>query len=209
MGNENRKALMKNVASMARDNEESIEIQGGVGEKGINVFKVAQWKSKCQKYFDRYFKTSSIIVVPSDEDIIMNTLRSVCSENGSRGFVFKNYEIAEHLKFLGCNEELLEANIEAPSTSKSISYIAYAEQRNTVFICEKVLNGSNIDQLLKKISVMVKYFVIFLHNSEIRANGIKIIGILIREREQQGELIKCSFSTFKVWLNSIETYEGW
>ena len=103
---------MKNVASMPRDNEKRIEIHGGAGEKGIKVFKVALWKSKCQSYFNRYFKTSSIIVLPSDEDIIMNTLQSVCSENKSRGFVFKNYDILKHLKFLGYDRKLLEANLE-------------------------------------------------------------------------------------------------
>ena len=222
MGNEDRKALMKNVASMPRDNEKRIEIHGGAGEKGIKVFKVALWKSKCQSYFNRYFKTSSIIVLPSDEDIIMNTLQSVCSENKSRGFVFKNYDILKHLKFLGYDRKLLEANVGAPPTSKSISYIAYAEQRNTVFICEKVLNGSNNDQLLKNIAVMVKYF-LTLYDREIQASGLKIIGILVREKKPQGELIKCNFchlfsttykdflspATFKIWLNSIETYEGW
>lgn len=106
--------------------------------------------------------------------------------------------------------------------SKSISYIAYTEQRNTVFIFEKVLSSSSVDQLRKNISVMIKYF-LTLYNTEIQASGVKIIGILIREKEQQGELPKFSFcdlfsasykdfetpTTFKVWLNAIETYEGW
>ena len=69
---------------------------------------------------------------------------------------------------------------------------------------------------------MIKYF-LALYGTEIQASGVKIIGILIREKEQQGELPKCSFcdlfsasykdfetpTTFKVWLNAIETYEGW
>ena len=40
MGNEDKKALKKNVAFMPRDNDKEIEIHGGAGEKGIKVFKV-------------------------------------------------------------------------------------------------------------------------------------------------------------------------
>ena len=222
MGNEDRKTLMENVTSMPRDYEKKVEINGGAGEKGIKVVRVAQWKTKCESYFNRHFKTSSVSVVPSVGDIIMNTLRSVCSENKGRGFVFKNYDIAKHLEFLGYNKKSLDANLGVPLMRKSISYIAYTEQRNTVFIFEKVLNSSSVDQLRKNISVMIKYF-LTLYNTEIQASGVKIIGILIREKEQQGELPKCSFcdlfsasykdfetpTTFKVWLNAIETYEGW
>ena len=42
MGNEDRKALMENVTSMPRDYEKKVEINGGAGEKGIKVVRVAQ-----------------------------------------------------------------------------------------------------------------------------------------------------------------------
>ena len=213
---------MENVLSIPRDNEKKIEINGGAGELGKHVLKVAEWKTNCKKYFNRYYKTSNSIMVPSDGDIIMNTLISVCSENKGRGFVFRNYDIAKHFEFLGFDKALLKEHLGTPLTSKSISYIAYSEQRNVVFVCEKTTNGSNIDQCLKNIVVMVKYF-IAIYASEIQASGIKVIGILIREKKKQEELIKCSFcrlfspsyedflspATFKVWLNDIETYEGW
>ena len=121
MGNEDRKVLMENVTSMPRDYEKKVEINGGAGEKGIKVVRVAQWKTKCESYFNRHFKTSSVIVVPSVGDIFMNTLRSVCSENKGRGFVFKNYDIAKHLEFLGYSKKSLEANLGVPLMSKSIS----------------------------------------------------------------------------------------
>ena len=66
-----------------------IEIHGGVGELEIKVFKRAQWTMKCKKYFNRYFKTSRVIMVPSDGDMIMSTLSSVCSDSEGRGFVLK------------------------------------------------------------------------------------------------------------------------
>ena len=220
MGNEDRKALMENVAFMSPDNEKTIEIHQGAGDIGIRVLRVAQWKTKCQSYFNRYYKTSRIIMVPSDGDIIMNTISFLCSESKCQGFVFKNYDIVKHLKFLGYAEVPLRANIGAAPSSQSISYIAYIEQKNTIFICEKVSNGSNICQSLKNIAAMVKYF-LTLYNKVIQGSGVTVIGLLIRENEK--ELVECSFchffspfhklfespATFKIWWSCIETYEGW
>ena len=73
---------------MARDNENEIEIHGGAGELGIKVFKGEQWKTKRKSYFNWYFKTSSVIMGPSDGDMIMITLSSLCADSEGRGFVF-------------------------------------------------------------------------------------------------------------------------
>ena len=221
MGNEDRKVLMENVSAIPRDNEKKIEIHGGAGELGIKVFKGAQWKIKCKRYFNRYFKTSTIISVPSDEDMIMNTLSSMCSDNKSRGFVFKNYDIAKHLEFLGYDKVALKEKLGVALTNKSISYIAYIEQANVIFICEKVSNGSNIDKCLENIAVMVKYFLI-LYDKEIRASGVTVVGLLIRGNEKQ-EFVECKFChlfspsfkdfesaiSFENWWVPVENYEGW
>ena len=66
MGNEDRKLLMETVSSIPRDMEKKIEIHGGAGELGVKVFKVEQWKNICERYFNQYFKTSTIISMPSD-----------------------------------------------------------------------------------------------------------------------------------------------
>ena len=222
MGNEDRKTLKENVASMSRDNDKEIEINGGAGEIGTKVVKVAQWKVKCESYFNRYYKTSNIIMVPSDGDKIMNTLSSLCFDSKSRGFVFKNYDIVKHLEFLGYAKAPLEANLGAIPTSQNISYIAYIEQKNVILICEKVLEGSNITQCLEIIATIVKYF-LTLYNNEIQASGVTVVGLLIRKNDKQEELVECSFchlfsplyeffessTTLKNWFTFIETYEGW
>ena len=222
MGNEDVKSLKKNVASIPRDNDKEIEIYGGAGEMGKNIFKVSHWGIQCRKYFNRHFKTSPVIVGPSDKDIIMSTLYSVCSGSKSRGFVFKNYDITKHMEFLGYNERILIANLGAAPTSQSISYIAYIEQKNVVFICEKVSNSANICQSSKNVSVMVKHF-LTLYNMEIQASGVKVVGLLIRGEEKQEELVECSFcqlfslsyedfesaTAFNARWNVIEVYENW
>ena len=167
MENEDRKKLKQSVASMPRDNKKELEIHGGVGEIGVKVVKISQWKKKCKSYFNQYFKTSSIILMPSDTDMIMSTLSSICSNGNGRGFVFKNYDIVKHLEFLGYTEDLLKVNLGETTTTKNISYIAYIEQKNAIFICEKVSKGSNLCQCWKNIAVMVKYF-LTLYNMEIQ-----------------------------------------
>ena len=219
MGNEDRKVLKKNVTSMHHDKEKEIEINGGAGEIGIKVFRLAQWKAKCKSYFNRYYKTSRIIAVPSDRDRIIDAFSSLCSENPGRGFVFKNYDIEKHLEFLGYDKATLRAKLGQTQTSKCISYVAYVEQKNVIYICEKVLNGSNMSQCLNNISVIIKYF-LTLYNRELQKSKVNVIGLLIRENENQ-ELVECRFcglfspsykhfespASFKNWLKLTETYE--
>ena len=83
------------------------------------------------------------------------------------------------MEFLGYNKGLLVANLGAAWTSQSISYIAYIEQKNVMFICEKVSNSENICQSSNNVSVMVKRF-LTLYNMEIQESGLQIIGLLIR-----------------------------
>ena len=192
MGNQDVKSLKQNVASISCNNDKEIEIHGGAGEMGNNIFQVSHWKTKCRNYFNRYFKTSSVIVGPSDRDKIVSTLCSVCSGCKSRGFVFKNYDITKHMEFPGYNKGLLVANLGVATTSKSISYIAYIEEKNLIFICEKVSDSANISQSSKNVSVMVKYF-LTLYNMEIKASGVTVIRLLIRGEENQAELVDCSF----------------
>ena len=219
MGNEDRKVLKKNVTSMHHDKEKEIEINGGAGEIGIKVFKASKWKEKCEKYFNRYYKAARIIAVPSDRGRIINAFSFLCSENQGRGFVFKNYDIVKHLEFLGYDKAALKAKLGQTQTGKCISYVAYVEQKNVIYICEKVLNGSNMSQCLNNISVIIKYF-LTLYNRELQKSKVNVIGLLIRENENQ-ELVDCRFcglfspsykhfespASFKNWLKLTETYE--
>ena len=214
--------LKQSVASIPLDNKKEIEIHRGAGELGVKVFNGAQWKIKCRKYFNRHFKTSSVIMVPSDGDKIMNTLSSVCSDSEGRGFVFKGYDIAKHLGFLGYDKVALKEKLGVAPTSKSISYIAYIEQKNTLFICEKLSNSCNIHQCLKDIALKVKYF-LTLYHKEIYASGVTVIGMLIRGEEIEEDFFKCKFcylfspsyedfeslTSFENWWDAVETYEHW
>ena len=206
MGNEDRKALKENVASVVCDNEKEIEVHDGASEIRIKVFKVAQWKSKCKSYFNRYYKTSSSIVVPSDKDIVMGRLNFLCSESKGRWFVFKNYDIVKYLEFLGYTKMPLLETIPA---SKNISYIAYIEQTNVLLICEKVSEVSSMYQCSKNIATMIKYLLI-LYDREIQASGVTVIGLLITENEKQGQIANCSFcQLFSLSRKGFEFVKDW
>ena len=222
LGNEDRKVLKRSVGSMPRDIEKDIEIHAGAGEMGINVVNVAEWKTKCKRYFNRYYQTSSIIMVPSDGDTIMNTLSSVCSDREGRGFVLKDYDIVTHLDFLGYDKVALREKLGVAPTGKSVSYIAYLEQKNVVFICEKMSNGSNIHQCLKDIAVKAKCFLTLYHR-DILASGVTVVGVLIRRKEIEEDFFECKFcylfspsyedfesrASFEHWWDPVETYEHW
>ena len=161
-------------------------------------------------------------MVPSNGDTIMNTLSSVCSDREGRAFVFKDYKITKHLGFLGYDKVVLQEKLGMAPTSKSISHIAYIEQKNAVFICEKLSNGSNIHQCLKEIALKVKCFHT-LYDREIHASGVTVIRLLIREKEIAEDLVECKFcylfspsykdfesrNSFEHWWDPVETYEDW
>ena len=111
MKNEDRKTLLTNISTMTRDDTKILEIDRGAGTSGKEYIKLASWKNECKNYFDRYFKTEGIITVPSDMDAIMTTLHGLCSKNAGRGFIFKDYDMVNHLEFLGYNKDLLVTNL--------------------------------------------------------------------------------------------------
>ena len=224
MENENRRNLKQNITSMPRDSEKEIELIRGAGKIGIEVIKLKDWKNNCNRYFNRYYKDSSIITIPCENDMILNTLSQVCSENKGRGFVFKDYNIVKHLQFCGYDKDSLDRKLGITVTKSSISYLAYIEQKNVILICEKIVNNCSMKQNLNNIVTFIKYF-LTLYNKEIQRTRVTIVGLLIRENENAEEvLLECKFcslfnicsgevfkspTTFNHWWDLVGTYSGW
>ena len=192
----------------------------GAGKNGNMVIKLTDWERECRSYFNRYFKSFNVITGPFDVDMISNTLREACSDNNGTGFVFKNYNIAKHLDFLGYKEHL--AKIGTTLNESVISYLAYIQQKNLIIVCEKIINGCDITKCLKNISNYVEYF-ITLYNKKLQETGVTIIGLLIRKGKIVEKLVKCKFcclfsppykvfeslTSFYCWLDSINAYGDW
>ena len=225
MKNEDRKTLLTDISAMTRDDTKILEINRGAGTSGKEYLKLASWKEECTDYFGSYFKSTDIITVPSDMDAIMTTLHGLCSRNAGRGFVFKNYDMINHLEFLGYNKDRLVTNLKIRLTTNFTTYLAYIEQKNAIFICGKTMNGYNTNQCVENIVASVKCFVT-LYGNVMQLNGVNIIGLLIRanqEREKGNELIQCKFcklfspsqiafdstGNFLAWFNCIEKFHKW
>ena len=222
MENEERKTLMSNISSITFDHKKMIEIRRGAGKIGREVFELAEWRNKYKNYFNRYFKTSNFITMPFDMDIVMDTFSQVCSRNGSRGFVFKNYDMRNHLEFLEYNVDLLKAELAAAVKDTITSYIVYSEHKNLILLCNKFLDSCNTKECLKHIATFIKCF-LFLHNKKFHKTGVHIIGLMIKKDGDISENVECDFcnlfsplynvfessSSLIRWWNFIEAYSGW
>ena len=74
MGNENRRTLKYNIASIPDGNKKQIEIIRGAGKIGIEVIDLEDWENNDNWYFNRYYKSSRFISVSSENDLIVSTL---------------------------------------------------------------------------------------------------------------------------------------
>ena len=222
MKSEDRRTLLTNISDMTRDEKKTLEINRGGGTIGKEYIKLAGWKDECTRYFASYYKSLDIITVPSDRDTIMTTLYELCSRNVGRGFIFKNYDMINHLEFLGFDKNLLVKNLMTKLTTNFPTYLAYIERKKVILICGKTVNSNNPNQCVENIVTSVKCF-LTLYGEIIQGNGITVIGILIKENEEEDKSIRCKFcelfstshiafestDNFLTWWKPIETFHNW
>ena len=222
MKSEDRRTLLTNISDMTRDEKKTLEINRGGGTIGKEYIKLAGWKDECTRYFASYYKSLDIITVPSDRDTIMTTLYELCSRNAGRGFIFKNYDMINHLEFLGFDKNLLVKNLMTKLTTNFPTYLAYIERKKVILICGKTVNSNNPNQCVENIVTSIKCF-LTLYGEIIQGNGITVIGILIKENEEEDKSIRCKFcelfstshiafestDNFLTWWKPIETFHNW
>ena len=222
MKSEDRRTLLTNISDMTRDEKKTLEINRGAGTIGKEYIKLAGWKDECTRYFASYYKSLDIITVPSDRDTIMTTLYELCSRNAGRGFIFKNYDMINHLEFLGFDKNLLVKNLMTKLTTNFPTYLAYIERKKVILICGKTVNSNNPNQCVENIVTSIKCF-LTLYGEIIQGNGITVIGILIKENEEEDKSIRCKFcelfstshidfestDNFLTWWKPIETFHNW
>ena len=222
MKSEDRRTLLTNISDMTRDEKKTLEINRGAGTIGKEYIKLAGWKDECTRYFASYYKSLDIITVPSDRDTIMTTLYELCSRNAGRGFIFKNYDMINHLEFLGFDKNLLVKNLMTKLTTSFPTYLAYIERKKVILICGKTVNSNNPNQCVENIVTSIKCF-LTLYGEIIQGNGITVIGILIKENEEEDKSIRCKFcelfstshkafestDNFLTWWKPIETFHNW
>ena len=223
MGNNDTKQFISNIIDITRDEQNTIERKNVFGKIGTELYERTEWENKCKSSFNRKYKASKIVTNPPDMDTIMKTLSKLSSENNGRVLVFRNYDMANHLVFLGYKKALLDKKLGTVSTKNDITtYLAYIEQKNIVFICHKIKADSNVDQHMKNVTTSIAYF-LTLYSKKIKSSEVIIIGLLIQETEAEQKLLACKFcdlfsptdkvfespTSFSEWWDSVETYNNW
>ena len=206
--------LMFEISTMTLDDSKLITIARGAGTKGTEVINLADWEKECKSYFNRYYRTSSVITGPYDADMVMETLSDVCSDKNGQGFVFKDYNIVNHLEFLGYNKAMLERKFGSTVPNGIISYLAYIRREHLILICKIIVNRKHMGNIV----TLVKYF-LTLYNKELEGTGVTVVGVVIQDTNTVGKVVKCDFcgllsplykvfesrATCQNWLKSIKT----
>ena len=222
MLNEDTMDFMSNISDIIRPVKNTVRIKNVFGKVGTEFYNPKDWEKRCKRLFDKECKDlKAISNIKNNVDPVIDTLSKLSSSKG-RVFVFKNYDMVKHLKLLGYETTLLDKKLGSVPLNDISTYLAYVEEKRTVFICHKVDAGSNMVHHMKNVETYIAYF-LTLHSKKIKSTGVQIIGLLIQETETNRKPLQCKFcdlfspsckvfespTSFNNWWNHIETYNNW
>ena len=222
MGNEDPQDLIIDISTITRDHTKQIEFKDVPRKIGKDIYTTDKWEKTCVNLFNKKYKHAKIITIPSDLDKIMDTFSKLCLENQGRGFIFKDYDMLDHLSYLGYSRAMLKQKLGAILENSIKIYLAYIERMNVIFLCCTVKSNSSVFQCMNLITTSIKYF-LTLYNKIIGSTEVKIIGLLIQENEAKEKLFECAFCnlfspthevfesprSFKKWWSTVENYRNW
>ena len=222
MGKEDPQGLIFDISTITRDPTKQIEFKDVPRKIGKDIYTRDMWEKTCVNLFNKKYKDAKIITIPSDLDKIMDTFSKLCLENQGRGFIFKDYDMLDHLLYLGYSRAMLKQKLGAILENSIKIYLAYIERMNVIFLCCTVKSDSSVFQCMNFITTSIKYFLI-LYNKMIGSTEVKIVGLLIQENEAQEKHFECAFCnlfspkhevfesprSFKKWWSTVENYRNW
>ena len=210
------------ISDITSNDKSTLVIKNVPGKVGAELYERADWERKCNCLFDKSFKDlNAISNIQTNVDPIIDTL-SKLSSSKYRVFVFKNYDMVKHLTCLGYDKALLHEKLGYVSLDDISTYLSYAEEKKTIFICHKVKADSNVDQHMRNVTTSIACF-LTLYKKKIQLTHVRIIGLLIQETETKKQPLQCKFcdlfspsykvfespTSFNNWLETIETYNNW
>ena len=222
MGRKDPESLMFDISSLAPDDTKKIKLKNVCGKIGTKIYTRAGWELKCRNLYNEKYKDSNDIVIPSCPDKIMQTLSKLCAKNQGRGFVFKNYDMEDHLEFLQYDKIKIVRTLGPVLKIDTNTYLAYIERKNIIFMCYSIKAGRPVSQYMNCLTKSITYF-LALYGNIVESTDVKIIGLLIQENETKEKIIECAFcnlfspthkvfespTSFDEWWGSIETYRNW
>ena len=192
MGKEDPQGLIFDISTITRDPTKQIEFKDVPRKIGKDIYTRDMWEKTCVNLFNKKYKDAKIITIPSDLDKIMDTFSKLCLENQGRGFIFKDYDMLDHLLYLGYSRAMLKQKLGAILENSIKIYLAYIERMNVIFLCCTVKSDSSVFQCMNFITTSIKYFLI-LYNKMIGSTEVKIVGLLIQENEAKEKHFECAF----------------
>ena len=216
MGNEAAN-FFRNLESVKYDDKKIISVYRGGGESGIEHIKLSNWRKESVSYFNRYFKQLNIIKIPSEKDVITETLSNWCiNENDEgKGFVVNGYDIVDHCNFLGVSKKSLNElfNINC-SEDASLRYIAFSKEKGVLLNIrvEERFEDEVIENSVSDIKLLA-----CVYKQELQDSGVRLIS-LTAVKQQINETPLCTaceayvvnentlknFALLKSWWEKIQ-----
>ena len=211
---------MSDISAVTCDVTQKIEITNVHVGLGSQLFDQKVWKDKCELFFHTKYKESKIVTTSKDK--ITETFANFISKNQGRGFVFKNYDIVDHLVFLIYSKSLIQCKLGIVPKNNINTYLVYIEQKNIIFLCYSIAAYSHVFRYLNYITTSITHF-LALYGEKIKSTEVMVIGLLIQQNETKVELLECELcnlfcATYKVfesatffdkWWKSVENYNNW
>ena len=188
------------------------------GASFTETFSFQKWEKICQNFLTKFYtsdgKVTDVITVPDttgkkdDEswwNLPINTLKTWCGySDNSLGLIVANYDIKEHLLFLGLTENLLRKALsiaEFPEDCDNL--IVFSASKNIIFIIRVAsdnLNKRITDCIndVKLLSLLVK--------EELNESSVVVAGLIIYQGKNNHQTKQCEYC--KSFLVTPEIFDS-
>ena len=182
------------------------------GADSIEKLAYLDWKKHCNKFLKNFYTSNGqfteVITVPDtvkETDMIdfwtmaMNTLKKWCSpSNNGSGLIVTNFDIINNLELLGLKKsDLTEILMKKEFQRDKQRLIVFNVVENIIFVIRR---GS--DDLEEKIVNCIDdvNLLSLLLKEELNQRGVKIAGLLVREKVVQTSMIQKSAIVVNILL---------
>ena len=161
-----------------------------IGSNFKKVFSYKDWKEHCEKFFKSFYTSNGVvtevITVPditgkiendSCQNLTIRTLKKWCNYSQDKlGLIVANYDIKDHLFFLGVTESLLRHTLsikEFPENQERL--IAFNSSQRVIFVIRFAID--NLKKAINQCIEDVKLFSLLL-KEELKESGVVMVGLI-------------------------------
>ena len=197
--------------------------RGGAAKHHV---KLSEWKLESARYFDRFFskRQYDIICVPQQGDIVLKTLKEWVqdTQQGSKqgALIVQNINFLEQSKFLKTPENNFRNSKNAINGSSC--YLVFNHSENIIIYLRKAKDVNGKENLKEEMKLCISdiHQLIYLYQDELKESGVRIVGLVISNNQNQNVKLYCEFcyifvvsteifqnlNSFQIWLEKSDTY---